>query len=124
MILAHRAAPIQIASTNLVSTTGLGTVDYLVTDATIDPAGVNEGYYREKLLRLSNFNCYGAPEDCPDPAPLPALKNGVVTFGSFNNVAKISPETVAAWSKIPRRFPGPGSSSNIAPTTMRIFDAA
>ena len=106
LILAHRAAPIQIASTNLVSTTGLGTVDYLVTDATIDPAGVNEGYYREKLLRLSNFNCYGAPEDCPDPAPLPALKNGVVTFGSFNNVAKISPETVAAWSKILRRVPG------------------
>jgi len=36
----------------------------------------------------------------PDPVPTPALKNGYVTFGCFNNPAKLSEMSVAAWSLI------------------------
>ena len=32
--------------------------------------------------------------------PPPALERGFATFGSFNNLAKITPEVVAVWAKI------------------------
>lgn len=108
IVLAHRAAPVQIVSTNLVSTTGLSAVDYLVTDEAIDPAGGEVDYYSEDLIRLSHFNCYAAPRDCPDVAPLPSLSAGYVTFGSFNNVAKMSANCIAAWAEILKQVPGAG----------------
>ena len=95
-ILAHRAAPIQMASTNLISTTGLSDTDYLITDETIDPPGIEADYYTESLIRLSHFNCYARPRDCPDVVSLPQLSAGHVTFGSFNNVAKMSVDCIAA----------------------------
>src|SRR5262249_10314205 len=38
-------------------------------------------------------------------APLPAPGAGHVTFGSFNNVAKLSPATVALWARLLREVP-------------------
>lgn len=99
-VLAHRAAPVQIACTNLVSTTGLQATDYLVTDGFISPPHSDEGIYTEKLIRLSSFNTYQQPKGVGRMAPLPVLKNGYVTFGSCNNVAKLSPEVLLTWSEI------------------------
>jgi predicted O-linked N-acetylglucosamine transferase (SPINDLY family) len=39
-----------------------------------------------------------------DPPPLTA--NGYVTFGCFNNVAKVTPDVVAVWAQILRAVPG------------------
>ncbi len=99
-VLAHRAAPLQGASTNLVSTTGLVAVDFLFTDEMIDPPGESEEFYTEQLLRLSGFNCYLPPADDLAVGPAPCLDRGHVTFGSFNNPAKLSAPTLAAWAHI------------------------
>ena len=62
--------------------------------------------YSERLLRLPDgYICYSPPPYAPDVVPLPALANGCVTFGCFNNIAKITPQVIGAWSTILRRVP-------------------
>jgi protein O-GlcNAc transferase len=99
-ILAYRAAPIQIACTNLVSTTGLQATDYLITDNFISPVNSDEGLYTEKLIRLSSFNTYKQFTESKDVSSLPAQKNSLVTFGSCNNIAKINSEVIFTWAEI------------------------
>ena len=41
----------------------------------------------------------------PRCLPCPRFKTGYVTFGSFNNPAKIGPGVVEVWSRILRRMP-------------------
>ncbi len=104
-ILAYTPAPLRVACVNLVSTTGLAATTHLVTDAFLDPPGETENYYKEDLIRLSGFNVYQPPDVAPDVSPLPALDAGYVTFGSFNNPAKLTPETLALWADILRQVP-------------------
>lgn len=50
----------------------------------------------EQLIRLPGcFLCYTPADDAPPVAPLPALQNGFITFGSFNALAKQTPEVRA-----------------------------
>jgi len=105
-LLTHRPAPVQMAAINLVSSTGLKAVDYLLTTEYLDPPGTTEQFYTEKLIRLPAFNTYRLLETAPAIGPLPAAAGGYVTFGSLNNPAKLSPGTIAAWSDILRRLPG------------------
>lgn len=47
----------------------------------------------EELVRLPGcFLCYTPAPDAPPVAPAPAAANGFVTFGSFNALAKETPE--------------------------------
>ena len=41
--------------------------------------------------------CYSPPPYAPDVVPLPALANGHITFGCFNNLAKVTPRVIATW---------------------------
>ncbi len=105
-IFAHKPAPVQITWLGYPNTTGLKQIDYRLTDAIVDPVGLGEGYYSEKLLRLPDgFLCYLAPEGTPDPVAPPMLSAGDPVFGSFNAIQKLSPATIAAWARLLRRVP-------------------
>jgi predicted O-linked N-acetylglucosamine transferase (SPINDLY family) len=107
VVFARRVAPIQVAQMNHVGTTGLRAFDYRITDRWLDPPGESEGWNTERLVRLDRGYVPVAP---PEPAPAvsaaPAHANGHVTFGSFNNVAKITPATLALWSRVLAATPG------------------
>jgi predicted O-linked N-acetylglucosamine transferase (SPINDLY family) len=51
------------------------------------------------------YVCYDPPTTSPEPGPLPAAKNGYLRFGSFNNLAKITPQVVEVWAKVLDRVP-------------------
>ncbi|MDA0241367.1 MAG: tetratricopeptide repeat protein [Proteobacteria bacterium] len=99
-LFALRPAPIQISWLGYPATTGLDQIDYRLTDAFADPLGSADRYHTEKLIRLPDgFHCY-APPDAPDVSEPPSLQTGEITFGSFNNFLKLSPECLDAWAAI------------------------
>ena len=103
-VFAQRAAPIQVTALGYPATTGLSVLDYRLCDGETD-SSQTDAYATEKLVRLpSGLHCY-APPTAPDVTSLPALTNGFVTFGSFNKLAKISPQTIHAWSAILAAIP-------------------
>lgn len=102
LVFARKPAPVQATYLGYPNTTGLRTIDYRLTDAIADPPGMTESHHAETLMRLPNtFLCYRPPDAGIAPrATRPA--NDPVTFGSFNNFAKVSGETIALWSGVLR----------------------
>lgn len=101
ILFAHRIAPVQIIYMGYASTTGLTRMDYRFTDSLIDPVGEADKWHTEKLVRLDpNSWCYRPPDCVPDPLPPPCLKNGYITFGSFNNFSKMTDQWLRLWLKI------------------------
>lgn len=104
-VFAHRPAPVQVAWLNFVQTTGLACIDYVIhCDGMAIPG--TEAYFTEEVWSLGELMSPSRPAAGRlDPTPTPALKNGYVTFGSFNNPAKLNDATVMAWAKILRARP-------------------
>ena len=106
-IFARKPAPVQVAWLGYPCTTGLTAMDYRISDAHADRIGASERYYSETLYRLPDtFDCYSPPRDAPDVGGLPALAQNCVTFGSFNNLAKLAPGVRALWARVLLAVPG------------------
>jgi protein O-GlcNAc transferase len=104
---ALKPAPVQVSYLGYPATTGLAEINGRITDAWADPPGMTETFHAERLMRLQHgFLCYRPSEDAPPPEPPPCLSAGHVTFGSFNNLAKLTPATVAVWAEILNAVPG------------------
>jgi tetratricopeptide (TPR) repeat protein len=107
LVFARKPAPVQITWLGYVATTGLSSMDYRVTDRWADPPGMTEHLYSERLLRLAEgFWCFGAPSTAPPVTAPPCVRNGYVTFGSFNNFMKLSAPTLDLWAAILRQVEG------------------
>jgi predicted O-linked N-acetylglucosamine transferase (SPINDLY family) len=106
MLFARKPAPVQVTYIGYQNTTGMAAMDYRLTDDWADPPGTTDEFYTEKLVRLPrSFFCYLPSADAPPPSALPALDKGHVTFGSFNNFAKVTPQVLTTWCEILRAVP-------------------
>lgn len=106
LVFAPRIAPVQVALMNHVSTTGMKAFDFRVTDRWLDPPGATERWNVEKLVRLAHgYVPMRPPAGALEATPLPARADGYVTFGSFNNLSKITPGTLALWSRVLTALP-------------------
>ncbi|WP_081649667.1 O-linked N-acetylglucosamine transferase family protein [Fodinicurvata sediminis] len=105
-VLLEKPAPVVVKWVGSQScSTGLDTIDWMLTDFIETPEGF-EKYYTEKLLRLPDgYICYTPPINIQEPRSLPALENGYVTFGCFNNLCKVNDETLELWSRVLKRVP-------------------
>jgi predicted O-linked N-acetylglucosamine transferase (SPINDLY family) len=91
LTFAMKPAPIQASYLGYPNTTGLGAVDFRITDARADPPGDADRLSVERLVRLpETYFCYRPEPEAPAVGPLPALASGGVTFGCFNNFSKLS----------------------------------
>jgi protein O-GlcNAc transferase len=106
LAFARKPAPVQVSMIGYMQTTGMSAMDYRVTDENMDPTGVSDGFSSEKLVRLATGAAtFRPPVQCPEVNESPVVENGYVTFGSFNNLAKVTPEVIAAWTDILRAVP-------------------
>jgi len=118
LAFAMKPAPLQVTWLGYPNTTGLKAMDYILADPiTLPPE--EEKYYTERALRLPDtYICYEPPGFDLEVNPPPALENGHVTFGSFNNPAKINDAVVECWAKIIAAVPG----SRILFKFHKVFD--
>ena len=105
-ILTYKPAPIQISGIGYMNTTGLGTVDYFLSDAVCLPAGDEkaEAGFTEKILRLPHSHLCYAPQVVhhmpPAGVEAPSIHKGYVTFGCFNDFNKVTDELLLLWRGI------------------------
>ncbi len=105
-VFARKPAPVMATWLGYPTTTGLAQMDYRISDWSVDPEGF-ESLSAERVVRLANsYFCYGGPGTELDAGALPASREGRVTFGSFNSLAKIGDETVRLWARVLQAVPG------------------
>jgi predicted O-linked N-acetylglucosamine transferase (SPINDLY family) len=103
---ARKPAPVQVSWLGYPDDTGLHAIDARISDAITDPPGEASEHGDSTIIRLAaGAHCYAAPPPVPEVAPLPAVSNGFVTFGSFNNIAKVTPSTLRLWAALLREAP-------------------
>ncbi|MFE1602197.1 O-linked N-acetylglucosamine transferase, SPINDLY family protein [Methylobacterium sp. ID0610] len=105
LIFARTPAPVQVAWLGYPDTTGMPAIGHRLTDAWADPPGPSDGWHSERLVRLpGGFLCF---EPLAEAEPGPARgPEEPPTFGSFNNLAKLTPQVVALWGRLLRAVPG------------------
>lgn len=99
-VFAARPAPLQASWLGYGATTGLTRMDVALGDDVSNPPG-DEARFVERLLRLPVPRLpLSAPPDAPSPEPPPAARDGRITFGCFNNLAKINTAVLSTWARL------------------------
>ena len=105
LILARRPAPVQLHYLGYPATTGMAAIDARIVDCWTDPDGA-ETHVSERLVRLDRCFVAFAPTAYPEIAAPPFRRNGHVTFGSFNNLAKLNAAVIDLWAAVLRAVAG------------------
>lgn len=102
-VFALRAAPVQATFLGYPHSTGMLRMDWLIGDVTVSPAE-HAHLFSEGIAQMpGSVFCWAPVDDYPlPPARTP---DAPLVLGSFNNAMKLSPKTIALWSRVLRALP-------------------
>ncbi len=106
LVMARKPAPVQASWIGYPGTTGLTAVDYFLADRFWVPSDAFRNLFTEKIAYLPAVAPFMPEAMSPPVNALPALRNGHVTFGSFNRIEKLRRDVIAMWSKLLHAVPG------------------
>ncbi len=119
-VFAWKPAPVQVSWLGLPTTTGLAEMDYVLGDPHAIPVEF-EHHFTETVWRMpESYVCLTVPASLVNVVPPPALSSGYVTFGSFNNLTKMTDAVVAVWARVLKSVP----HSRLLLKTKQLNDAA
>jgi predicted O-linked N-acetylglucosamine transferase (SPINDLY family) len=102
-VFAARPAPVQVTYLGYPDTTGLGAIDWRLTDSRVDP---EDKLSSERAWRLPRtFLCYTPRGDAPAVGPSARQAGRPVTFACFNNLAKVTRAALAVSARVLREVP-------------------
>ena len=102
-VFARRAAPVQAYYLGYFASTGLTEMDYWIGDEILTPPEA-DSHFSERVWRLSRVCWSYDGKDAP-PSAWRSDTNGAVWLGSFNNLGKLTPATLALWAKVLHALP-------------------
>lgn len=104
-VLAWKPAPVQVSWLGYFATTGVQEIDYFLADEVSVPTE-HRAHFSEQVWYLPDTRlCFTPPATLEPVYPLPALWNQAITFGSFQNLAKLNDRTLALWGRVLRAVP-------------------
>jgi protein O-GlcNAc transferase len=100
-MFAHRPSPVQVSWLGYWASTGLQEMDFFLADPIGAPADSTQ-WFSEKVYRLPSTRlCMNVPRTLHEIklALPPSLRNGFITFGSFQQASKMTNAVLRAWAK-------------------------
>ncbi|MEN6630186.1 MAG: tetratricopeptide repeat protein, partial [Sulfuricella sp.] len=118
LAFARKPAPVQVTAWGSPTGTGMQAMDALFADPVVIPPEEKQ-FYAEQVRYLPNVVGFFSPETFPAVGALPALSAKIITFGSFNRLAKVSQESFELWAQVLAAVPG----SRLILKTAELDDA-
>jgi predicted O-linked N-acetylglucosamine transferase (SPINDLY family)/acetyltransferase-like isoleucine patch superfamily enzyme/GT2 family glycosyltransferase len=104
-IFAWKPAPLQVSWLGYFATTGMSSIDYFIADQVGVPED-NKCHFIEKIKYIPDTRlCFTAPDLSINVSALPALANKYITFGCFQNLAKVGDEVLDLWAEVMKAIP-------------------
>lgn len=102
-LLAQRCAPVQCHWIGFHGSTGVPAIDWFIGDYEVTPPE-QAHHFSEGIWRLPRlWVCYQPPVGAPQPAARPL--DGQIRFGSFNNLLKVGPASLALFARVLQAVP-------------------
>lgn len=97
---AFHPAPVQITWIGYPGTTGLKQMDYILLSASLVKSTNLQEQLSENAMFVATRKCFEPHPHSPEVNELPALRNGYITFASFNRSRKINDHVLDVWANV------------------------
>ena len=103
-IFPSKPAPVQLTWLGSNISTGIPEIDYIIGDKN-SFLNIKKKFFTEKFWNMPEvLQCLSKYQINIIYKDTPAIKNGFITFGSFNNITKLNNNVIGVWSEILRKI--------------------
>jgi predicted O-linked N-acetylglucosamine transferase (SPINDLY family) len=105
LVMARKPAPVTVNWIGYLNSMGMKAFDYALLDPHLLSPAAEKGFVETPWKLPHTAYCYTPLIGERPVAPFPSQAAGRVTFGCFNNPAKLSRASMAAWAEILKAVP-------------------